>query len=580
VQQLRASPERLLAVGVVLFAPLLGVLLLRSPLMNNLAYRDPWFYSGYGWTPAHHVEIFGWFPYYGVRFPVTLPIAWSTAVLGPVAGYLALRYLILTATGGMLYACVRQFATAWVAAASVVLLALNPFYVRMVLWDYTSYVAFPAAIAGVALWLLSSTRGRVFWPFLIAGALYSAAVFANPLSATFGAPLIVIELIAALRRDWPELARFFLRCVAAVIGVVLAFAGGYLGYMAYLGGYSPIELVEPTLEFSRQNQQLSSPFQHPLSEFLDGEPRIYAPVLLSLATVVLLGRRLAENTLRGRMAQYAVGFLALMWLYRFSVTSAIIETWWAYNMAAVSMCFAVPVILDQLDRKEVGRGTGLVLAGALGGAAIPTVLIRNFNSTAVDAYEAIRDNSLLIVILLGAGVAGIVVARIARSRTTRAAGVAAFFAVVAVVGLTPARIIGINQTGEFADHGRTELWGYQAAYDMSKLLEETDQPNSRTLLWTTLSGFPVIAWTNLPHQGSSIQTPDAPLPSLDSLSPQAIALAKHPTTDDVLLLSGNPADVPDGVSVLRREGLRPRLRRRGTWANGYLYYALVDVTPQ
>ncbi len=74
------------------------MLLLRAPLFNNLAYRDPWFYSGYGWTLAHHIEIFGWF-YYAVRFPVTLPIGWTTDLFGPVAGYIVLRYLILAGTG-------------------------------------------------------------------------------------------------------------------------------------------------------------------------------------------------------------------------------------------------------------------------------------------------------------------------------------------------------------------------------------------------------------------------------------------------------------------------------------------------
>ena len=75
------SVGALLPAAVVLAAPLVGVLALRAPLFNNLAYRDPWFYSGYGWTLGHHVEIFGWF-YYGVRFPVTLPIAWTTSLFG------------------------------------------------------------------------------------------------------------------------------------------------------------------------------------------------------------------------------------------------------------------------------------------------------------------------------------------------------------------------------------------------------------------------------------------------------------------------------------------------------------------
>ena len=68
---------------VVLFAPVLGIVLLRAPLINVRHDNDPWLYSGYGWTLAHHIEIFGW-PYYADRFRVILPIAVSAGLLGPV----------------------------------------------------------------------------------------------------------------------------------------------------------------------------------------------------------------------------------------------------------------------------------------------------------------------------------------------------------------------------------------------------------------------------------------------------------------------------------------------------------------
>src|SRR5919201_5617368 len=144
---------------VLAVAPVVGIAALRAPLFNNLAYRDPWFYSGYAWTLAHHVEIFGWF-YYSVRFPVILPIRWSTDIFGPVTGYIVLRYLILAGTGAVLYACFRRFASVAVSCSAVAMLAMSSFYLRMVLWDYTSFVAVPCSIAGVAVWFMASTRGR------------------------------------------------------------------------------------------------------------------------------------------------------------------------------------------------------------------------------------------------------------------------------------------------------------------------------------------------------------------------------------------------------------------------------------
>ena len=373
---------------MVLVAPIVGIVALRAPLFNNLVYRDPWFYSGYGWTLAHHIENFGWF-YYAVRFPVTLPIGWTTDLFGPVTGYLVLRYAILTGTGAVLYMCVRRFASVWVAAAAVLALALNPFYLRMVLWDYTSYVAVPAALAGVALWLMASASGKGrFWPYFAAGALFSASAFANALSVSVVVPLVVVELVGAIRRGRWELGRLVIRAGIGTAGAIALFAAGYLGYVAYIGSFSPLEIVQPTLDFVRSNDQLAAPLQRPVSEFLDGEPRIYAPVLLCAALVLVLGRRVLEDGLPGRLAQYAIGYVGLLWLYRFAVTSSVVETWWSYSMAAVSMAFAVPVILHQLERQGSVRDIRAIVAGVIGGAAIVSIVVRNANDDAVESTSA------------------------------------------------------------------------------------------------------------------------------------------------------------------------------------------------
>jgi hypothetical protein len=578
VRRLTASHETLVGVGVVALAPLVGVLVLRAPLMNNLAYRDPWFYSGYGWALQHHIEVFGWF-YYSVRFPVILPIRWSTDLLGPVTGALVLRYVLLAGAGAAFYVCVRRFASVGVATVSTLLLAFNPYYLRMVLWDYTSYVALPCAVAGVALWLMSSVRGRVFWPFLVSGALYGAAVFANPFSALFAAPLLLIEGLAAIRLGVREIGRLVLRCASAALGIALLFLGGYLTYRAYLGDISPKDLITPTTDFARSNDQFSSPFQRPASEFLDGEPRIYAPVILAVGVLILLGRRFADTTLKARVAQYAVGYIAVLWIYRFAVTSAAIETWWAYNMTAAAMTFAVPVILDELEHRTDRQRSWPLLAVVLGGAAATTFVIRNFNSSAVDLYEKARDNVPAVIVVLLLSVALVIALKLVRNSVARTATAVAFFALVAIVSLMPARYIGIGQTGEFAPDGRSELWGYQAAYDLARLLEQTDQPNSRTLLWTTAYGFTSVVWTNLPHQGGAIENAEAPPATLEKVQPWEASLVDYPTTDEVLLLSNDEADMTRGVRALGAVHVSPVIRRRGTWANGHLHYALVHVTP-
>ena len=84
--------------------------------------------------------------------------------------------------------------------------------------------------------------------------------------------------------------------------------------------------MSPTIEFLRSQNQLAAPLQRPISEFLRSEPRVYGPVLLSLALVIAWGRRFLDDSLPARLAQFSVAYVVLLWLYRLVVTSSVIET--------------------------------------------------------------------------------------------------------------------------------------------------------------------------------------------------------------------------------------------------------------
>jgi hypothetical protein len=206
-------------------------------------------------------------------------------------------------------------------------------------------------------------------------------------------------------------------------------------------------------------------------------------------------------------------------------------------------------------------------------------VIRAHNAGAVDLYDDLRDHGPLVLVLLGVGAALAAVLALVRKAPALAAATALFFAFVAFLSLTPARYIGIQQTGEFATDGRTELKGYQAAYDMAKLLEDVDQPPTRVLLWMTAYGFPIVGWTNLPHQGGAIQNAEVPPATLETVGPADASLVHYPTTDGILLLSSEGADMKRGVEALREVGAKPVVRKEGTWGDGNLFYALVDTTP-
>ena len=455
-------------------------------------------------------------------------------------------------------------------------LALNPFYLRMVLWDYTSYVALPCCDRRCRALADGLTSQRRFWLFFASGALLSASAFANALSVSFVVPLVAVEVIGAIRRGPRELGMLLIRGGAGAARVPWPFRGRVPGVprlhrrlLARGAGAS---------QHSTSSARTTSSRRHCSGR--SGSSSTASPDLCARAAVPCPDRRARATTVRGhpagRLAQYAIGYVALLWLYRFAVTSSVLETWWAYSMTAISMCFAVPSSsIGSSERAAAGRphdrGRGTRGRGSA------SLVIRSANAAAVDIYETLRDNATLVVLLLAGGALTAAAMRLLPSWGARAAATASFFALVAFVALTPARYIGIYQTGEFAPDGHGEVLGYRAAYDMSKLLEGPDQPDSRILLWTTLSGLPMIAWTDLPHQFSSIESPEAPIPALSDLSPQAEDLVRHPTTDAVLFLSEDPADMSRGLRTLRRKGISASVRQEGAWGDGHLHYRLVDV---
>jgi len=575
-----AFDGRWVPAAVVLLAPLVGVLVLRAPLFNNLPYRDPWFYPGYGWSLAHHVEIFGWF-YYGVRFPAVLPTGWVTDGLGAVPGYLILRYVLLVGAGAALYACVRRFSTRATAIAAVLLLALNPFFLRLVLWDYTTFVAVPFAITGVALWLMAADRARWLPGTVAAGGLFAGMVFANPSFITLLLSLGVIDAVASVRGGMRGVGHLVLRGLAGLAGGITLFLLGWLAYRAQLGDLAVRQMIQPTIDFVREDGASVESFKRPPSEWLAGEPKIWAPVVLALATLVALGREALGTSLRARLAQFSAVYVGALWLYRFVGNWAAVETWWAYTTTAASMAFLMPLLLDAVARRRgeawVGRPAWTLLAAAaVGAVAVVDLMVRGFDDHFTGPYDTLRDSPALLALVGLVGVAAGVVLRRAESPRVGLPAAAVLAAIVAGLALAPARYIGIGQTGEFVAFARADLRSYEAAYELNAFLEGRDQPHRRVRLWSPMTGAAMVAWTNLPHQSGGITDAEVTAP-LGELTPAARDLVTHPNTAALLVLSEDLADVERAGVGLRAQRIPYTLTERGTWADGTLHWALLDL---
>jgi hypothetical protein len=351
---------------------------------------------------------------------------------------------------------------------------------------------------------------------------------------------------------------------------------GYLLYSAYLGFFAPGKLLEATLDFIKSNEQLAAPYQVPARIWLKTEPRIYGPVLACIGTVAILGRSILANTLRARIAQFAVAYTAIFWLYRFAMTSSVIETWWAYGMTAVTPAFAMPAMLDVLARREGARGR-LVLGCALFAVAIADLVLRSATGTALDVFEYLRTHPWELLALLVLSCAAALAAGAKSTLRLRLVAFSMLCTAIAVLSLTPAHYLGTNQVGEFVPYsGETGLEAYQASHDVIRLIASKDHPSSRVLLWDELQGLANVGWANLPHRGGGIENVEAPT-SIPQLTPSEVGLLHQPTTHYVLALSQYPTELAAALPALRAQQLTPRVQRSSAWVDGELHYQLIEV---
>ena len=458
--------------AIIGLGPLAVYLALRLPPINQVDYADAWFYSAYAWVPRHHFSVFEW-NYFSVRFPAILSIGLFERVFGVYGGYIVLRYLLAVGSGAAVYLAVRRFSTVSVAAGATALLYLNPFFSRMLLfWDYASFVVVSAGTAGLALWWWTDGR-RLAWTLIPGGAL-ATAVFANVIFATALLVLVAVEGAAALRRGTHAVLRLGLRLGVAGASAVLVFLAGFLGYEGFTS-LTPDDLVRPTIDFLRSKN--SALYQHPVGDWLGHELRIWAPVIVSVALIAALRGRLFGTDLRARVAQLCIGYTAFLWLYRFLVTSSVLETWWAYSVVVVVVAPALGVLIDEVSRTKV-RASG----PSWGCCALTALGIRTFDGSAVDLYGAISDRPRLVWTIVAAAVGGTLLLA-ARSRATRTAALVAVVVSSTAMSWAPSTFDGRGETGVLVSNGDLDWDAYGGAKQFVELVSDYDARGHRVYTW-------------------------------------------------------------------------------------------------
>jgi hypothetical protein len=559
-------PARLAPWAVLVLAPIVIAAALRLPLINQLNFADAWFYTGYAFTPNHHFDIFG-FNYFAVRFPAILAIGVFERMFGVGDGYVVLRFLLAVACGISIYACVGRFASRSVALSGALLLYLDPFFSRMLLWDYSGFMEVAAAVIGVTLWYWSSDRR--LWLTALSGAALAAAVFANALIGTAILVLFVLEAANALRQGRGQFVHFLARVGVVIVAGIAVFIVGWLAYLAILGSLSPFDLLRPTIKFFGQNSQESAPYQFPVSSWIWKEPRIWAPVIVSIALLATLRRRILGTDVPARIAQFCIAYTAFLWVYRFAITSSVIETWYAYDITVVATAPALGVLLAQSrgDRSALARrAVAFVVV-----FAVSALIIRDVSGPIASLYRDIQTHAVLDLLVLAIG---LLAALLCGARRTAWPALMLLSAVFAVMTFAPSVLDGRGTTGIFVTSGTQEWDAYRADQRFQDIVSSYDTTGGRVFLWWpgTL-GDVDVTWSELPQTGNTLNELGVNQP-LSALTPLGLARLSTLPVKYVMILAPRSDEVTRGIASLVKAGVKGSVILRGRLPSDILSYAL------
>ena len=571
MNRLRARPAAvLIAPAVILLGPVVVVVLLGLPLVNQLEYADAWFYSAYAWTPRHHFALFEW-NYFSVRFPAILSIGVFERVLGVHGGYVVLRYLLAVASGAAVYLGVRRVASASIAAAAAGLLYLNPFFSRMLLWDYAGFVVVSAGVVGFSLWWWSESR-RLAWTALPGTAL-AIALYANVIVAIGLVVLFAVELASAVRLGRRALIRLALRVAIAVGSAIVVLVVGYVSYTRF-SALSPDDLLRPTIDFLLSNEQNAAPYQQPISQWLEHELRIWPPVITSLALISILGRRVLATDLPARIAQVCIGYTAFVWIYRFAVTSSGVETWWAYDILVMVTAPAIGVLLQALVARWPEQKAAILVA--VGVTAAGAIAIRSLDNAAEDTYSSVSTRPALLFTAVAVAVGGAVALAFGR-RFVVALGLASVMGALCLMSWAPSVFDGRGATGVFARDSDLEWDMYAGAHEFVDIYRRYDAPRSLVYTWyPDPSGPEAISWATLPQYGRTVHEVGLPAP-MDVLQPLGRARLIERDVAFVLAMSEQQRDLVTAQRALKTAGFASKPVEAGTLGDQRVHYVVLQL---
>jgi len=203
---------------LVLSLPLILVLTLPNMLLQA-GMLDPYVYTGYIHHYGELLQRYGR-TYYSTRIAFIFPDMVVVRMLGDEWGYLAIRYVILTAGTAAVYGIARRFYSTNVAIVVGIFFLFSPWTVRSVAYDH--YDGFATIYLLLALYFLLVPKRHVLVAGASAGCAFAFAVNCNMFVLAVGGLFFPSWLILQKERGWSR---------------------GLVSMLSILGGFAATEIV-------------------------------------------------------------------------------------------------------------------------------------------------------------------------------------------------------------------------------------------------------------------------------------------------------------------------------------------------
>jgi hypothetical protein len=529
----------------LLLLPVIAVPLFGICLVNQDSYLDPWLYTGYGRMLGLLVDIGGW-TYYSVRFPVIGMISLFSSVFSEPLGYILLRYFVYGIVAIPLYNLVAKSFSRSVALVAVVTLVTTPLLARIILWDLPPFIATPAALAGICLWLTPTSHRSmhaIAAGFMFATAINSHVFVATGIAAFLGVQFIIDCCAARSMRFVADLAW-------ASLGGGICMAIGVIYYSLAVHPVGLRTFVEPTVANIMSGLDYHQQHQESASTIFAREFPSYVPFVVTAINGLVLGRTVFSTGVAARIFWFSAAYCGFYLFFHFVAGRNILGYHFYAGFLFPVIILQIPIIIHELGQSSrAAVGLTVTISFIIFLVLIP--VLNGWLSIVGNYFLFLQDNSIsvgiiaaLIVVATGFTVAAV---RVESFKPAAAVALSLFLQIALFSHYAYARTFS-------AKRAPYEFAVYMAAVDLIQLLRQYDAAGHRVRIWYPRGDVSMfsISFVNL---GSTLQPPygvnETGMPSIGDYERKRLELSD---SGYVLLLARTEETIDAGLAALRSTG--------------------------